>query len=101
MKGTSQITRDRDTSKDVCPFCPSDCVPNVPALSLFCPLRVPYYRRNNMNEFTTENTREQIAHLLADAQKAIISTAHSLADVEIKIHAATALINQLIKHEAD
>lgn len=54
-----------------------------------------------MNEFTTENTREQIAHLLADAQKAIISPAHSLADVEIKIHAATALINQLIKHEAD
>lgn len=54
-----------------------------------------------MNEFTTENTREQIAHLLADAQQAIISPAHSLADVEIKIHAATALINQLIKHEAD
>ena len=54
-----------------------------------------------MNEFTTENTREQIAHLLADAQKAIISPAHSLADVEIKIHAATALINEVQKHEAN
>lgn len=54
-----------------------------------------------MNEFTTENTREQIAHLLAEAQKAIISPAHSLADVEIKIHAATALINEVLKHEAN
>lgn len=62
--------------------------------------RVPL-RISDMNEFTTENTREQIAHLLADAQKAIISRACSLADVEIKIHAATALINEVLKHEAN
>lgn len=49
-----------------------------------------------MNEFTTENTREQIAHLLAEAQKAILSDSDPLSFVETQISAASQLLRDLI-----
>lgn len=49
-----------------------------------------------MNEFTTENTREQIAHLLAEAQKAILSDSDPLSFVETQINAASQLLRDLI-----
>lgn len=48
-----------------------------------------------MDNFTTQNTREHIAHLLNEAGKAVLSTTEPLASVEKSISAANALLRDL------
>lgn len=45
-----------------------------------------------MENFTTQNTREHIAHLLSEAGKAVLSTTAPLASVEKHINAANAML---------
>ena len=49
--------------------------------------------------FTNHNTREHIAHLLSDAEKAILSPSETVESVVKYINAAMLLINQVLKDE--